>query len=130
LFLSLFLLTLSLIIDALIVLGLIILLIKLRLPRRAAIWLASLAFGLTLGVVTACIWPSDSSAFLNPIGSFSGDWIYREAIRYLGNPFSPQAHYTIPWPLRVPQVYVLASIIGWGVVGAIGQLVFHKASRR
>ena len=72
-----------------------------------------IAFGLAVGFLT--LWQfnhgSDSQLFLNIPSYFLGDGIYHLSIEYFGNPNSSQAHYTIPWILRVPQVYVLSSIM-------------------
>ena len=92
--------------------------------------LACLIFGIAMGLLTAYLWPNDTSVIVNLPASLFGDWIYQQSIRELGDPTSPQAHYTIPWLLRVPQVYVSASILFWGVAGALAQLVDNRARRR
>jgi hypothetical protein len=83
-----------------------------------------------MGLLTAYLWPNDISVIVNLPASLFGDWIYQQSIRYLGDPHSPQAHYTIPWLLRVPQVYVPASVMFWGAAGALVQLVYNKLTRR
>ena len=79
-----------------------------------------LLFGIGVGFVS--VWfdnNTDTIFFLNIPGTIIGDGIYSGAIRLLGDPYSSQAHYTIPWIFRTPQVYVLASGIFWGLLGAI-----------
>jgi hypothetical protein len=110
----------------LIIVGLIVLLRKLRIPRKRAVLLACLIFGIGMGLLTACLWPNDISVIVNFPAAFLGDWIYQQSIQYLGDPHSPQAHYTIPWLLRVPQVYVPASVMFWGAAGALVQLAYNK----
>jgi hypothetical protein len=69
---------------------------------------------------------SDTSFFLNIPGTLLGEEVYGLSIRYFGNPYSPQAHFTIPWILRVPQVVAPASIFFWGLLGAIIQWIYSK----
>ena len=66
---------------------------------------------------------SDTILFLNVPGVILGDKVYSLAINYLGNPNSAQAHFTIPWILRIRQIYVPASVIFWGLMGLAVQLV-------
>jgi len=72
---------------------------------------------------------SDAIFIFNIPGVLIGDEVYRLAINYLGNPNSPQAHYTIPWLLRITQVYIPVSIIFWGTVGLIIQFIVRKISK-
>lgn len=85
---------------------------RLGATRRRAVFLGCLAFGLISGAAAAWVWPLDVSAVINVPGVLLGDWLYGQSIALIGDPHSAQAHYTIPWPLRVPQVYVLTSA-GW-----------------
>ena len=76
--------------------------------------------GTILGLIT--VWfeqNTDTLFLLNVPGTLLGDSIYNISIELLGESQSAQAHYTIPWLLRIPQVYVLASIILWGVIGFV-----------
>ena len=76
--------------------------------------------GIVLGLIT--VWfdqNTDTLFLLNVPGTLLGDAIYNISIELFGESHSAQAHYTIPWVLRVPQVYVLTSIILWGVIGFI-----------
>ncbi len=62
---------------------------------------------------------TDTVFLLNVPGTWLGDAIYSLSIRFIGDSYSSQAHSTIPWLLRVPQVYVPASILFWGIVGTL-----------
>jgi len=89
-----------------------------------------LIYGLVVGVVS--VWwagISDMIFLLNIPGVMLGDEAYILAIRYLGDPSSPHAHYTIPWILRINQVYVPVSIIFWGLMGLIIQLIYNGIKR-
>ncbi len=99
---------------------------RLGVPSRRVILLAFLLFAGGTGIWAALVWPLDSATLVNlPAASF-GDALYQGAIRLIGDPASPQAHYTIPWVLRVPQVYVLASFVVWGPLGLGIQLVRNR----
>ena len=113
------------VIYGLVLWGLTLALRKLRVPSKWAIALAFLIFAVGTGVWAAVVWPLDTSTLINLPASLFGDALYQWSIRYLGDLSSPQAHYTIPWLLRIPQVYVLASIIVWGLFGLVIQLVLN-----
>ena len=72
---------------------------------------------------------SDMVFFPNIPGVLLGDAAYGSAILYLGDPSSPQAHYTIPWILRINQVYVPISIAFWGLVGLAAQLIYNRRKK-
>ena len=77
-------------------------------------------FGVAVGFIA--VWfrqHTDMVFLLNIPGTLLGDAVYGLSIRFFGDPHSSQAHYTIPWLFRIPQVYVLASIFFWGLVGTI-----------
>ena len=77
-------------------------------------------FGTVLGFVT--VWfheYTDTLFFLNIPVALLGDVIYGLSIRFFGDPHSYQAHYTIPWFFRIPQLYVTVSILFWGLIGAL-----------
>ena len=79
-----------------------------------------LLFGIGIGFVS--VWfdnNTDTIFFLNIPGTIIGDGIYSGTIKLLGDPASSQAHYTIAWIFRTPQVYVLASGIFWGLLGVL-----------
>ena len=77
-------------------------------------------FGLAAGFVA--VWyhrHTDTMFLLNIPGALLGEAFYSLAIRWFGDPGSAQAHYTIPWLLRIPQVYVPASVVCWGLLGTL-----------
>jgi hypothetical protein len=79
-----------------------------------------LLFGIGVGFIS--VWfdnNTDTIFFVNIPGTVIGDGIYSGTIKLFGDPASSQAHYTIPWIFRIPQVYVLASGVFWGLLGAI-----------
>lgn len=87
---------------------------------KGLIFLGFVAFGVATGFIA--VWfreHTDSLFLLNIPGTLLGDAVYRQSIRLFGDPHSPQAHYTIPWLLRIPQVYVPASLVFWGLIGAL-----------
>ena len=89
-----------------------------------------LIYGLVVGVLS--VWWDGISDMIFPLnipGVILGDETYNVAIRYLGEPSSPHAHYTIPWILRINQVYVPVSIIFWGLVGLLVQLSYKWIKR-
>ncbi len=90
-----------------------------------AILAAFLSFGVAAGILATVLWPNDSSGLVNFPAVWLGDWIYVQAIGWIGNPYSNQAHYTIPWIFRVPQVYVLASV-GLGALVGLGMKWVYK----
>ncbi len=68
---------------------------------------------------------SDAIFVFNIPGVMIGDQVYNLAINYFGEPISAQAHYTIPWILRVPQIYIPVSVLFWGLVGLIIQSIYR-----
>ena len=56
---------------------------------------------------------TDMLFLLNIPGTLLGDAVYGLSIRFFGDPHSSQAHYTIPWLFRIPQVYVPTSVLFW-----------------
>jgi hypothetical protein len=88
--------------------------------------LSFLLFGTVTGFLVAWAWPGDLTVLINYFTTFLGDEVYHVATLYLGDISSPQAHYTIPWILRIPQVYVVVSIILWSLIGAVIQFVYNR----
>lgn len=117
-------------IYGLVILGLIMILRKMQVSVKKAILLSFLVFGMVTGFLTAWVWPTDSSIYFNVFATLLGDQVYNLSIQYFGDMSSPQAHYTIPWILRIPQVYVIASIVLYGLVGLLLQLVYNRRTRR
>lgn len=117
-------------IYGLIILGLIVVFRKMQLPSKKVILLGFLVFGTAIGFFTAWLWPADSSFYFNVFGALLGDQVYNLSIQYFGDIISPQAHYTIPWILRIPQVYVITSIVLYGLVGLLLQLIYNRCTER
>jgi hypothetical protein len=110
----------------LIVWGIVVLLRRFGALPRTRVLVGFLVAGLVAGLVAMLAWPADVAVLLNLPGVLLGDMVYSGSIRLFGDPSSPQAHYTIPWLLRVPQVYVLVSALVYGLVGAIVQVVLNR----
>ncbi|MDP2744760.1 MAG: hypothetical protein Q8P00_06825 [Dehalococcoidia bacterium] len=110
--------------------GLIATLRRLGVSLGIAVVLAFLALGIVAGLVSYSTWPNDISVIFNIPGALTGDKLYRWSILLLGDPSSSQAHFTIPWILRIPQVYVLSSVIAWLLLGLIVRLAYHAFRRR
>ena len=115
--------------HGLLIAGLAVVLLRLGVSRRRAVAVAFLALGAAAGLVTAWLWPLESCATVNPLGVLLGDWVYAASIQAFGDPNSAQAHYTIPWILRVPQAYALASVALYGAAGAAAQWAWNRAQR-
>ena len=109
----------AVLLHGLLIVGLTALLLRLGVARRQAMLVAFLACGAVAGVAAVWLWPLETSATVNPLGVLLGDWMYAASIRAFGNPNSAQAHFTIPWILRVPQVYAVASVVVYGAAGAL-----------
>jgi len=89
-----------------------------------------LAYGIIVGVLSIWWWGISDNVFLPNIpGMLLGDLVYNLSIKYLGNPYSSQAHYTIPWILRIPPVYIPVSVIFWGLLGVVIQKAYSGASK-
>ncbi len=112
-------------IQFLIIAGLVSVFRRLRLFGSHALVLGFSLFGLPAGVLAVWLWPNDTSAYSNPLAVWAGDWLYVQAIQWLGDPYSDQAHYTIPWLLRVPQVYAFASCALYGALGLVVEWLYR-----
>jgi len=90
--------------------------------RRNKLFTLFLIYGVVVGFISTWWWSLSDNLFLpNFPGMLIGDGVYALAIELLGNPSSAQAHYSIPWILRIPQIYVPVAIIFWGLIGLIVQ---------
>ncbi len=84
------------------------------------VFLAYIGYGLFVGVLTIVWLRSGGESYLfNIPGQLLGQEAYLWMIEIAGHPSSPQAHYTIPWMLRTPQVYVPASVLAWATIGLL-----------
>jgi hypothetical protein len=100
------------------------------LSSKSKILTGFLIYGIAVGLLSSWWWGiSDNLFLLNIPGELLGYEVYDAAIRLLGDPSSPQAHYSIPWVLRVPQVFVPVSTLFWGVIGLVSQTAYLKLKR-
>jgi hypothetical protein len=106
--------------------GLIALLRWRRIAGGNAIVLGFTTFGVLSGLLAAWAWPLDSAVYANLYAVLLGDQVYTWAISWLGDPNSAQAHSTIPWLLRVPQVYVLVALVASAAAGLCVQRVYSR----
>lgn len=109
-----------------VVAGLVWLLRRAGVPAKRAVILGCLVFAVVTGLLTAWVWPLDSSVYFNVFASLLGEAVYDLSIRHLGDASSTQAHYTVPWAVRVPQVYVVSSVLLSGLVGLPFQWAYGR----
>ncbi len=102
---------------------------RMGISSSTAVFLSFLIFGSVTGFLLLMTWPSEGAIYIGIPPVIIGDEIYSSSTRYFGDPSSAQAYYTIPWVLRIPQVYFFSSIGFWGVTGLIVQLVYNRKVR-
>lgn len=107
-------------IYAIAIIALIWLLQCFRDASKYAIFVSLFIFGLVTGTLVVWLWPLDSCVLPNIFGVWLGDWIYHQAIAWVDDPNSAQAHNTVPWVFQIPQVYVIASV---GLCALVGLLL-------
>jgi hypothetical protein len=100
--------------------GLVLLFRALRVPSRGSVFLGFLTFGLVTGLLTAWVWPLDSSVYANVYAALLGDAVYQLAAAHLG----------APWLLCVPQVYVVVSTALYGLLGLMAQGICLQVKKR
>ena len=105
--------------------GLIVLLRIVQVSARWRIVLGFLLFATATGFLVVQQWPLDSIFLYNFPAQFLGYEIYYWSIQLIGDPTSANAHDTIPWFLRIPQVFLMVSLIFWGLLGAFIQWVVN-----
>jgi hypothetical protein len=94
------------------------------------ILLGFLVYGIVVGLLSTWWWSiSDNFFLLNFPGELLGYQVYDTSINIFGNPKSPQAHYTIPWFLRTPQVFIPVSTLFWGLIGVCMQMAYIMLKR-
>lgn len=93
---------------------------RLGMPARWAIVAGFLGFGLGTGLLSAGIWPLDSSVFPNVWAVLLGDWLYNLASERLDD----------PWLFGVPQVYVLSGALLYGGLGLVVQELYRRRQAR
>jgi len=88
--------------------------------KKAIIMIGFIIYGIAVGFIAVWFRQNTDTVFLlNIPGTLLGDAVYGLSIRFFGDPHSSQAHYTIPWLFRIPQVYVPISVLFWGLLGTI-----------
>jgi len=88
--------------------------------KKAIIMIGFIIYGIAVGFIAVWFRQNTDMVFLlNIPGTLLGDAVYGLSIRFFGDPHSSQAHYTIPWLFRIPQVYVPISVLFWGLLGTI-----------
>jgi len=88
--------------------------------KKAIIMIGFVIYGIAVGFIAVWFRQNTDTVFLlNIPGTLLGDAVYGLSIRFFGDPHSSQAHYTIPWLFRIPQVYVPISVLFWGLLGTI-----------
>jgi hypothetical protein len=116
--------------ETLLLIGAGILLSRTGFPKGRIIPASFLFFGLLIGTASAILWPLDLSVYINLPGTWVGDKVYSLSIGLFGNPYSDQAHYTIPWILRVPQIYAMISPVVFGIMGFLLQFSLDHMNNR
>ncbi len=105
--------------------------VLLRIMGVSAKWrivLGFLIFGTVTGFLVILLWPQDNMLLVNLPAGYIGFQVYIWSIQLFGNPNSFNAHETIPWLLRIPQVYMLVSILFWGALGSVIQIAVNRWS--
>jgi hypothetical protein len=88
--------------------------------KKTIIMIGFIIYGIAVGFIAVWFRQNTDMVFLlNIPGTLLGDAVYGLSIRFFGDPHSSQAHYTIPWLFRIPQVYVPTSILFWGLLGIL-----------
>ncbi len=93
--------------------------------RRIALWVVAgfLAYGLVVGFLSVS-WRESGRDMKFPL-NIPGELLGEEVYLRLRNPYSAASYREVPWVLRIPQVYVPASVVFWGSLGLlIGGLVW------
>jgi hypothetical protein len=103
---------------------------RLRVAESRAVFSGFLLFGLVSGILAVVLWPMDTSVYPNLLAAWVGEWVYVHAIELIGDPRSAQAGYTIPWVLRVPQVYAFTSLALSACLGLAAQWLYNRQPRR
>ncbi|MCE2505115.1 MAG: hypothetical protein J4F36_01295 [Nitrosopumilaceae archaeon] len=77
-----------------------------------------LAYGIFAGLFLGITWPDEGiQILLNVPGMLLGDQMHLTSVDMIGDPTSSDAFHTVPLILRQPYVYLLSSILFWGLLG-------------
>lgn len=102
---------------------------KIGIGKRYIIFAGFAIFGLLAGTFSGLVEHREGLIISNIIGVYLGDEVYSYAINHLGDPHSFQAHYTIPWVFRIPQIYLFTSLISYSVIGLVIQLIYNAVKK-
>jgi len=116
-------------IYAAIIFVLILILHKAGVARRKVIFASSTLFGILSGLAATLRGLGEGGYIFNFLGVLLGEEIYTFSIGLIGDPHSFFAHYTIPWILRIPQIFLFTSATAWGVIGALAQLIYNQSKK-
>lgn len=115
--------------SIIITLVLVYFLYKVGIHERHMIFAGFAIFSLLAGTFSGLAQHREGLIIYNALGVYLGDEVYNYAINHFGNPHSFQAHYTIPWIFRIPQIYLFASLIAYGVIGLVIQLIYNAVKK-
>lgn len=115
-------------IYALVIIGVFAALRRVGVSRGRAVFLSFLVFGTSTGLLLTDTYPSEGTWVFNVYSAWAGEWVYGWATGYFGAG-SPAPHYSVPWPLRIPQVFLVASFVLWGGLGAVIQVGYNRVKR-
>ncbi len=118
-----------LLIYGIFIFGFIVALQKIRATKRSAVFAGFALFGILSGLVAALYGHHEGQYIYNIPGTLLGDAVYGLSIKFIGDPHSAFAHYTIPWFLRTPEVVLFTSAIVWSLLGLLAQLVYNGVKK-
>ena len=102
---------------------------RLGIGRTQVIFSSFALFGILSGTLAALHGLGEAEILYNTLGVDLGYDVYEFSIDHLGNPHSAYAHYTIPWALRIPQVFLFTSAVVWSLFGLLLQLAVNLAAK-
>ena len=102
---------------------------RLGIGRTQVIFSSVALFGILSGTLAALHELGEAEILYNTLGVDLGYDVYDLSIDRLGNPHSAYAHYTIPWALRIPQVFLFTSSVVWSLLGLLLQLTVNLVAK-
>jgi len=101
---------------------------KMGVAERNVILAGFTLFGILAGLWAALHRLPETALIMNP-GVLWGEEMYDFFTEHIGDPYSAFAHYTIPWALRIPQIFLFTSTVAWGLIGALAQLIYNRRKK-
>jgi hypothetical protein len=92
--------------------------------RILNIFASFLVYGIVAGLLKVWVPQNDFLNIFNIPGQLLGQEVYKKSILVIGDPHSSDAHHTIPWVLRIPQVFLPVSAGIWSLIGLAAHLAF------